>query len=150
MSTKVKTKTEWPWAYYEDVAAALAVERIDHNEAKARIEMLENSLAAEQENALSWQGEASSLNYALAAEKARGDGLEAALERIANRSTVAGMHEHDRADKLRGIARAALSVQPEEGYKCPVCGHTDPSAYVRCNHPACPDGRDPRPEETKT
>lgn len=30
-------------------------------------------------------------------------------------------------------------------YRCPVCGHSDPNAYQRCNHPACPDGRDPRP-----
>lgn len=30
-------------------------------------------------------------------------------------------------------------------YKCPVCGIDDPNAYVRCNHPGCTDGRDPRP-----
>jgi rubrerythrin len=29
-------------------------------------------------------------------------------------------------------------------YECPVCGSTDPSAYVRCNRPDCTDGRDPR------
>lgn len=26
-------------------------------------------------------------------------------------------------------------------YSCPVCGH-DASAWQRCYHPACPDGRD--------
>lgn len=27
-------------------------------------------------------------------------------------------------------------------YACPVCGHGE-TAYLRCNHPGCPDGRDP-------
>lgn len=30
-------------------------------------------------------------------------------------------------------------------YRCPVCGVDDPNAYLRCNHPGCTDGRDPRP-----
>lgn len=30
-------------------------------------------------------------------------------------------------------------------YECPVCGVADPHAYLRCNRPDCPDGRDPRP-----
>lgn len=30
-------------------------------------------------------------------------------------------------------------------YACPICATTDPNAYLRCNRPDCPDGRDPRP-----
>ena len=30
-------------------------------------------------------------------------------------------------------------------YRCPVCGVTDPRAYLRCSRPDCTDGRDPRP-----
>lgn len=29
------------------------------------------------------------------------------------------------------------------GYSCPVCGERDTTAYQRCYHPGCPDGRDP-------
>lgn len=32
-------------------------------------------------------------------------------------------------------------------YNCPVCGVADEHAYLRCNHPACTDGRD-RPRES--
>jgi hypothetical protein len=45
------------------------------------------------------------------AEVARRD---AALQRIANPSTVAGMHEQDRAERLQGIARVALTKEPGE------------------------------------
>lgn len=27
-------------------------------------------------------------------------------------------------------------------YRCPTCTSTDDTAYVRCQHPMCPDGRD--------
>lgn len=30
-------------------------------------------------------------------------------------------------------------------YRCPVCKTKDEAAYMLCNHPVCPDGRDPRP-----
>lgn len=30
-------------------------------------------------------------------------------------------------------------------YTCPTCSSHDPDAYVRCQHPGCPDGRDKRP-----
>ena len=36
-----------------------------------------------------------------------------ALERIASPGTVAGMHEQDRAEKLQGIASAALATDTE-------------------------------------
>lgn len=29
-------------------------------------------------------------------------------------------------------------------YFCPVCGSRNPTAYVNCQHPLCPDGRDQR------
>lgn len=30
---------------------------------------------------------------------------------------------------------------PKSRYRCPVCDW-DETAYLRCNHPGCPDGRD--------
>lgn len=29
-------------------------------------------------------------------------------------------------------------------YRCPTCNTGNPTAYITCNHPACPDGRDQR------
>jgi hypothetical protein len=46
--------------------------------------------------------------------KARIEALEAALRQIANPSTVAGMHEQDRARKLQGIASAALAQEQDK------------------------------------
>lgn len=31
-------------------------------------------------------------------------------------------------------------------YRCPVCGVHDGYAYLSCQWPGCPDGRDPRPK----
>lgn len=31
-------------------------------------------------------------------------------------------------------------------YSCPTCGTSNKTAYVMCNHPMCPDGRDQRPK----
>jgi len=42
------------------------------------------------------------------------EALEAALRKIANPSTVAGMHEQDRDRKLREIARAALAPEQDK------------------------------------
>ena len=42
------------------------------------------------------------------------EALEAALQKIANPSTVAGMHEQDRDRKLREIARAALAPEQDK------------------------------------
>ena len=35
-----------------------------------------------------------------------------------------------------------MAQQHPSAYSCPTCGHGDPNAYLRCNHPMCPDGRD--------
>lgn len=43
---------------------------------------------------------------------------------------------------VREMVQAALDTI--DGYTCPVCGSRDPSAYARCDHAGCPDGRDPR------
>lgn len=48
-----------------------------------------------------------------AAEAARGEAV-AALERIANPGTVAGMHEQDRSPKLQAIARATQPAGKEK------------------------------------
>jgi hypothetical protein len=36
-------------------------------------------------------------------------------------------------------------------YRCPVCGVADLTAFYRCDHPGCTDGRDtwPRAEAAK-
>lgn len=46
-------------------------------------------------------------------------------------------------------ARAALAAyeasKANPTYRCPVCGVANENAYIRCNQPDCPDGRDSRP-----
>lgn len=39
--------------------------------------------------------------------------------------------------RIGDVVDSALS-----SYRCPVCGVNDQYAYMRCNHPGCPDGRD--------
>lgn len=81
----------------EDAKAQLA-------EADRHAKWLEDLL----EPYLKWDGKPSEVER-LTAELAK---AREALERIAKWGTVAGMHEQDRDEKLRNIARAAL--QPEE------------------------------------
>lgn len=57
-----------------------------------------------------------------------------------------GFHYLDKEDAaivLNALDRCGIE-QPEtkKEYRCGVCGSTDLQRYMRCDHPACPDGRD--------
>jgi hypothetical protein len=67
-----------------------------------------------------------------------GDGLILALAQEVEelRSEVTKFRE---ANKLY---RPAPSREDPPQYVCPICSSTDKRCYTRCDHPACPDGRD--------
>jgi len=54
-------------------------------------------------------------------------------------STTLELHMHD-VETARKLAKVLNdSLQP---YQCGVCGSSDKTRWMRCEHPACPDGRD--------
>jgi hypothetical protein len=47
--------------------------------------------------------------------------------------------------KPRAALAAYEASKANPAYRCPVCGVANENAYIRCNQPDCPDGRDSRP-----
>jgi hypothetical protein len=47
--------------------------------------------------------------------------------------------------KIRTALAAYEASKAGPAYRCPVCGVANENAYIRCNQPDCPDGRDSRP-----
>lgn len=39
---------------------------------------------------------------------------------------------------------AEAHPQAKPPCRCPTCGVNDPNLWAMCQHPLCPDGRDPR------
>lgn len=61
---------------------------------------------------------------------------------IIRKSGFWDIDEVDAAIILNALDRCGIEAQTKKEYRCGVCGSTDLQRYMRCDHPACPDGRD--------
>ena len=65
------------------------------------------------------------------------------LDIVEKLTSVSAVHQ----EVLEGYMKREGFGRPlgaAKAYSCPVCGVSDPNAYLRCSRADCTDGRDPR------